>query len=113
MVETQGVLPNLGGDEFLFSRLKLQDGIDQRLGSLLGKEDTGIRSALGVVHSDRLQGTAMAVGDHRSAERLGLDRDNAEIFIGSEKESPGASIQVPELRARYPPDKLDRRPGDR
>ena len=70
-------------------RLEGLDRGDQRLGRLRVEEHAGAPCRVAAA-AHRLQRAAAAVGDHRRAAGLGLDRGDAEILLGGEDEGARA-----------------------
>jgi hypothetical protein len=85
--------------KFILIAFEQADGMLERFRRLLIEENTGgegaffippFRGLFGVPQrEDRFQGAAFAVGNDRRAACLGLDRENAEIFLSSEDEGFG------------------------
>jgi hypothetical protein len=81
--ELFGLPAHTFGVESVSHALEAVDGCAQRLHALLAEKHAGLTVYYGLRHS------ATAVRDYGRSTCLGLDRGDAEIFLGSENERSG------------------------
>ena len=104
-METEGIFSDLMRIESICVSLKKVDGVEQGISCRLIEEDP-CRPLLRE-RNDALQGSPLAISDHRLSTGLGLNRCDSKILPPRKDESSAATIIVPYFFIPLPSQEFD------